>query len=171
MAPCWSNLMPGDTKISAMTELAEQPADGDLVPIVDVSAAAGSKNKRVTVANLLLGASGGGGGGGTLPTIVEQFEALTVDPDADHGKIYVCYGSSFPVTFPDLTEADHGAQMTFILYKTDAEVVTFAKDVSDYWLPVAGPPSLDTDGDCITVTCYYPSSGVGFLMLTNRSVA
>lgn len=162
--------MPGDTKISTMTELAEQPADNDLVPIVDVSAAAGTKNRRVTVANLLLGASGGGGGG-TLPTIVEQVEALTVDPDADHGKVFLCYGSSFAVTFPDLTEADNGAQMTFILYRTASEVITFSKDVSDYWVPVAGPPSLDTDGDSITVTCYYPPSGVGFLMLTNRNVA
>lgn len=47
-----------DTKISALTELAETPATGDLIPIVDVSDttdAATGTNKKVTRANIIGG--------------------------------------------------------------------------------------------------------------------
>jgi hypothetical protein len=52
-----------DAKISALTELAEAPAAGDLFAVVDVSDttdAASGTTKRITAANLGVGAGGGG---------------------------------------------------------------------------------------------------------------
>jgi hypothetical protein len=45
-----------DTKLSALTELAAQPASDDEVYIRDVSEAASAESKRITIANLLAGA-------------------------------------------------------------------------------------------------------------------
>lgn len=42
-----------DTKLSALTELAATPADGDELYIRDVSEAAANESKRITVANLV----------------------------------------------------------------------------------------------------------------------
>lgn len=153
-----------DIKIPDLTEITSV-ANDDLLYIVDVSdttQSADGSSKKVQISTL------GGGGGGTK-TMEEAFVAFTVDPDADNNKVFVCYGSSFTVTFPDLTAADDGATITFVLYRTGTEVITFAKDVSDEWLPT--PPQLDTDGDAITFVCYYPSSGVGFIIATSISVA
>lgn len=44
-----------DSKISELTELAETPASGDMIPILDVSVAAASQNKRVSRTNLIAG--------------------------------------------------------------------------------------------------------------------
>lgn len=45
-----------DTKLSALTELATTPASNDEVYIRDVSEAAATESKRITIANLLAGA-------------------------------------------------------------------------------------------------------------------
>ena len=51
-----------DTKLSALPELAETPADTDELYIRDESEPAADESKRITVANLLAGASAAVGG-------------------------------------------------------------------------------------------------------------
>ena len=47
-----------DSKLSALSELATIPADGDELLIRDISEPASDESKRITVANLLGGAGG-----------------------------------------------------------------------------------------------------------------
>ena len=56
----------GDTKLSALTELAATPATDDEVYIRDVSEVAADESKRITVANLIAGAGGGNSGVGFI---------------------------------------------------------------------------------------------------------
>ena len=66
-----------DTKLSALTELATTPADGDEVYIRDISEPASDESKRITVANLL-----GGAGAATKEFFVPVTEG--VDFPASH---------------------------------------------------------------------------------------
>lgn len=154
-----------DITIPELTELTSIATD-DLLYIVDVSdtlQSAEGTSKKVQISTL-----NSGGGVGTK-TIEEKTGAFSVDPDADNNKVFRCLGGSFTVTFPSLTAADNGATITFILRSTGTEVITFAKDVGDYWEPA--PPQLDTDGDAITFVCYYSPFNEGIIMATSISVA
>lgn len=64
-----------DTKITALTELAETPNDADLIPIIDVSdttMSANGTNKKVTIENL------------RGSTIVPETAEFTLDPASSH---------------------------------------------------------------------------------------
>lgn len=78
-----------DTKLSALTALAAQPADNDEVYIRDVSEAAAAESKRITIANLLAGA----GGAADFPEKVKPNVTRWVIPGW-----YVGSGTSFAAT-------------------------------------------------------------------------
>lgn len=154
-----------DTKFTDLTELSTV-ASGDLLCIVDIddtTDSATGTSKKITRSNLV-------GSLATTKTVVEKVEAFSVDPVADNGKVFLCYSASFQITFPALTSADNGAEITFILYKLASEVITFAKDAGDTVIP-ATFPQLDTDGDTFTVVCYYTPSEVGFILITNQHIS
>ena len=95
-----------DTKLSALTELAATPADGDEVYIRDVSEAAADESKRITIANLM------GGAGGTKeffvplgysdPVFGTEGDFYTVNLAS--GK-FVYFNFHIPADFTSLTSA------------------------------------------------------------------
>ena len=91
-----------DTKISALTELAEQPATTDVLPLVDTSDAthgASGTTKKITRANLLGTVTEGEGGTGE--TTYSQGQLLIGNASSGLTKSTLTAGTNMTITNAD----------------------------------------------------------------------
>jgi len=115
-------------KVTDRTELAVQPANDDLIHIVDVddtTDSADGTSKRITVQNLLLGASGGG----TSSTLTVRNETGSTLVKGKAVYISGVTGSTPLVTLADNSAASsmsaHGVVDSDISNNTDGTIVIF----------------------------------------------
>lgn len=102
-----------DTKLSALTELAAEPASNDEVYIRDVSEAATNESKRITIAQLMKAAPAGGNGG-AQELIVDAHNGIAITHGL-RGYYLASVGESayFMVMVPDTVSSITSVEIIF----------------------------------------------------------